>query len=57
MRLITLFYFLLRLQMMAVLTVLPLNAFMVYTGTSLPFTIVLEERLQYLLDIILSHRK
>jgi hypothetical protein len=32
----------------AVVTVLPLNVFMVYAGTSLPFTVVLEEWLQYL---------
>jgi len=40
---ITHLYHLLRLQISAVVIVLPLNAFMVYTGTSLPFTIVLEE--------------
>jgi len=43
MRLITHFYFLLRLQISAVVTVLSLNGFMVYTGTPLPFTIVFEE--------------
>jgi len=48
MRLITHLYFLQRLQISAVVTVLPLYVFMVYTGTSLPFTIVLEELLQYL---------
>jgi hypothetical protein len=57
MRLITYLYFLLRLQMSAVVTVLTLNVFMVYTGTTLPFTIVLEEWLQYLRGIILSYRK
>jgi hypothetical protein len=36
------------LQMSAIVTVLPLNFFMVYTGTPLPFTIVVEEWLQYL---------
>jgi hypothetical protein len=46
MRLIIYLYFLLP---SAVVTVLPLNVFMVYTGTTLPFTIVLEEWLQYLL--------
>jgi len=34
--------------MNAVVTVLPLNVFMVYTGMTLPFTIVLEEWVQYL---------
>jgi hypothetical protein len=48
MRLVTHLYFLLRLQIAAVVTVLPLYVFMVYTGTSLPFTIVLKEWLQYL---------
>jgi hypothetical protein len=47
-RLITHLYFLLRLQISAVVTVLPLNVCMVYTGATLPFTIVLEELLQYL---------
>jgi hypothetical protein len=46
-RLITHLCFLLRLQISAVVTVLPLYV-MVYTGTSLPFTVVLEEWLQYL---------
>ena len=48
MRLITQLFFLPRLQISAVVIVLPLYVFMVYTGTSLPFTIVLEEWLQYL---------
>jgi hypothetical protein len=43
MRLITYLYFLLQLQISAAVTVLPLNVFMVYTGTALPFTVVLEE--------------
>jgi len=43
MGLITYQYYLLRLQISAVVTVLPLYVFMVYTGTSLPFTIILEE--------------
>jgi len=43
MRLITHLYHLLRLQISAVVTVLPMYVFMVYTGTSLPFTIVLKE--------------
>jgi len=42
-RLITYLYFLQRLQISAVVTVLPLYVFMVQTGKSLPFTIVLEE--------------
>jgi hypothetical protein len=48
MSLVTHLYFLLRLQISAVATVLPLYVFMVYTVTSLPFTIVFEEWLQYL---------
>jgi len=48
MRLITHLYFLQRLQISAVVTVLPLYVFMVYTGITLPFTTVLEEWLQYL---------
>jgi hypothetical protein len=36
-------YFLLRLQMSAVVTVLMVNVFMVYRGTALPFTVVLWE--------------
>jgi hypothetical protein len=47
-RLITYLYFLLRLQISAAVTVLLLNVFMLYTGTALPFTILLEEWLQYL---------
>jgi hypothetical protein len=47
-RLITHLYFLLRLQISAVVTVILPNVFMVFTGTSLPFTTVLEELLQYL---------
>jgi len=43
MRLNTQLYFLLRLQISAVVTVLALNIFIVYTGTYLPFTIVVEE--------------
>jgi len=43
MRLITQLCYLLMLQIIAVVTVLPVYVFMVYTGTSLPFTIVLEE--------------
>jgi hypothetical protein len=35
--------FSLRLQMRAVVTVLVVNVFMVYTGTALPFIFVLEE--------------
>jgi len=48
MSLITHLCFLLRLQISAAVTVLPLYVFMVYTGTSLPFAIVFEEWLQYL---------
>ena len=48
MMLITNFYFLLRLQISAVVSVLPLNVFIVYAGISLPFTILLEEWLHYL---------
>ena len=48
MRLITHLYHLLRLQISAVVTVLPVYVFMVYTGTILSFTIVSEELLQYL---------
>jgi len=43
MSLCTELYFLLRLQISAFVTVLPLYVFMMYTGTSLPFAIVLEE--------------
>ena len=43
MSMITHLYFLLMLHISAVVTVFPLYVFMVYTGTSLPFTIVLEE--------------
>jgi len=43
MRLITYLYFVLRLQMGAVVTVLVVNVFMVYRGTALPFTVVLLE--------------
>jgi len=43
MSLITHLCFLLRLQISAVVTVLPLYVFMVYTQTSLPFAIVFEE--------------
>jgi hypothetical protein len=43
MRLIIHLYFLLRLQMSAVVTVLVVNVFMVYRGTALPFTVVLGE--------------
>jgi hypothetical protein len=43
MRLITYLYFLLRLQMGAVVTVLVVNVFMLYTGTALSFTVVLGE--------------
>ena len=48
MSLFTQLYFLLWLQISTVVTVLPLYVFMVYTGTALPFAIVLEEWLQYL---------
>ena len=48
MSLITHLCFLLRLQISAVVTVLPLYVFMVYTQTSLPFAIVFEEWLRYL---------
>ena len=41
-------HFLRRLQISAAVTVLPLCVFMVYTGTSLPFIIILEQWLQYL---------
>jgi hypothetical protein len=34
--------------MSAVVTVLVVNVFIVYRGTALPFTVVLEELLQYL---------
>ena len=47
MRLITHLNFLLRLQISAVVTVLLLSVFMVYTGATLPSTIVLEELPQY----------
>jgi hypothetical protein len=43
MSLITQLYFLLRLQMIAVATMLLLYVFMVYIGTTLPYTIILEE--------------
>jgi hypothetical protein len=43
MRLINYLYFLLMLQMSAVVTVLVVNVFMVYRGTALPFTVVLGE--------------
>jgi len=49
-------YFLLRLQISAVVTVLPLYIFMLYTGAVLPFTIIWEELLQYLC-VILTCRK
>jgi len=48
MRLITQLFVLLRLQIIVVITVHSLYVFMVYPGSSLPFTIVLEECLQYL---------
>ena len=47
-RLITQLSFLLRLQIGAVVTVLPLYVFMVYTGTVLSFTIGLKQWLEYL---------
>jgi len=40
---ITHLYFLLRLQISTVVTVLPVYVFMVYTGTVLSFSVVLEE--------------
>jgi hypothetical protein len=49
-RLITYLYFLLRLQMSAVVTVLMVNVFMVYTGTALTFIVNLGEWLQYVLN-------
>ena len=45
---VTQLYFVLWLQISAVVSVLPLYVFMVYTGTTLSSTVVLEEWLQYL---------
>ena len=48
MRLITQLYFLLRLQISAVVTVLPVYVFIVYARTILSFTVVLKQWLHYL---------
>jgi hypothetical protein len=57
MRLIIYLYFLLRLQMSAVVTVLVVNVFMVYRGTALPFTVVLGNECNMYMDVVLCYRK
>jgi len=57
MRLITFLHFLPRLQMSAVVTLLPLNVFMVYKGQLYLLPLFWRNDSNIYVEIILSHRK